>query len=193
MSIDIYKNQILYIESIIELHKNKILELQNTIENLNNDTHEICDEPEKDSSLINNLVECHIDDQNNIWDRVRNAHDNQMNMECNTVEPETEPVVPVETEPEPVETVPEPVETVPEPVETLPEPVEENYVKKNVIINKFSKYTNENKLVIMANIFKQAKSNIHKLSLIDDEISKNKDANIQKEADRLLILYLSKN
>lgn len=71
--------------------------------------------------------------------------------------------------------------------------ISENEISGNPIVNKFSKYTPAKKLEIMSSIFKQAKLNIDKMSLLDTSIKDNLSENIQKEADRLLNVFISEN
>ena len=161
---EVYTDQIKYLEDTIDMHMLKISELQKIIQTGNIEKEDVSETIKIQPSPLDN----HTSDQNDIWDRIRHVHKEQESeVETPVKEPEPEVETPVK-EPEPE-------------------------VEKNIIVNKFSKFPNDKKLIIMANIFNKAKKNINKLSLINDSVNENMQENIQLEADRLLKIFLNEN
>jgi len=193
--IDVHTNYIINIKKLISNTKNIDTELSNIsneeyyINNLNNETLNKMIEPkinEFDDTI--SISQSYTDGQDMIRDRINDAHI-KYNSTNNIKE-----IKSTQKEPNNLEKVNTQRDMdIPGIVSEQNNGDYENNTINNPIINKFSKYSSVKKLKIMSNIFKVAKKNINKLALLDNSIKDNLSDNIQKEADRLLMVYLSEN
>ena len=167
-----YDTQIAFMESQIILYKNQIDILKNLKcnNNLNEDViNEVCKSTENNfnDEILKN------DDQDNVWDRIKEAHLKNENVEKNNIE---------------IKNITDENNNIENKIKD-----EDIKIKKNIIVNKFSKFTNHQKMEIMSKIFKNATENVNKMKMINKEIENDLEDSIQKEADRLLEIYLDKN
>ena len=90
---DFLELQIKFHTDIIEVHKNHIKLLKETYKIP--DTNKPSDDTNKPSDDVNkfNMIVNGLDDQEIVWDRIRNAHPDRYNTECAIIS--KEPIVPV--------------------------------------------------------------------------------------------------
>ena len=90
---DFLELQIKFHTDIIEVHKNHIKLLKETYKIP--DTNKHSDDTNKPSDDVNkfNMIVNGLDDQEIVWDRIRNAHPDRYNTECAIIS--KEPIVPV--------------------------------------------------------------------------------------------------
>ena len=176
-----YEEQIIFHTNIINVHTTHINNLKKLITPekkeyyINNLNHELMDKQIADISK--DIPYIYADEQDMIRERITNAH-----IKNNKI--------PLNNNMNPNESINLPLNNSNESINL---PLNNSNESINPPVNKFSKYSSSKKLEIMAGIFKTAKLNINKLALLDNSINDNLSDHIQKEADRLLNIHLSKN
>jgi len=209
--INVHTNYIINIKKLISNIKNTDTDSSNICDeayfnNLNNETLNKMIEPEinelddTDNSIDNSISisQSYTDGQDMIRDRINNAHIkyNITNgiKEIKTSQTESNNVEIVNINNKKIENSNKQVDMdKPGIISEQNRTDSDNNNINNTIINKFSKYSSIKKLEILSSLFKTAKLNINKLALLDNSIQCNLNDNIQKEADRLLMVYLSEN
>jgi len=156
----------------IKLYENLIQNYTEYLQCLKNQLLEQSKQYGNDSEILETKSDIH-DDQDMIWQRIRQAH---LGESQNVSNVKQEKLGYAENNIENVELV-------------IPESNRD--VKKGQTISRLSKFTKLKQNQIIKNIFIKARENMKILAELDKNILDNMEENVNKEADRILEVYLN--
>ena len=161
----------------IKLYENLIQNYTEYVQCLKNQLLEQSKQYENDSEILETKSDIN-DDQDMIWQRIRQAHlgDSHLGDSQNASNIKQEKLGYAENN----------IES-----EELAVPESNRDVKKGQTITRLSKFTTLKQNQIIKNIFIRARENMKILAELDKNILDNMEENVNKEADRILEVYLN--